>query len=300
MMSQLSQELVEQENKGNLQSQNDRPSLLVYDDTSESDLCDMIETKVISALFNLLNTNENQNATDDAICTVIDLLKSKYSLAEGSEPLTFDDFLELAEFTFNDETTENLIAAIEHFEPMSHKFGTDFNEHKKRIILKCRCFAFEVNKDFFYSKLRQTIDSDFQHPDNFKHIDSNYVRLLNICTKSKLAFQHFYRRAATIMMQHRYPDTMQDYLDQFVFDIRVRQPSLEEFYKMYAEDLYFYVKIINELDSSDSESQTAESVKDNPLVYNLLLNLQSKDLIRFVVLSSHFKRLQYLLKKNCD
>lgn len=282
------------EDADNLGIRKDRPSLFIYDKTSDFDLCDLMETRVVSALFDFLNINENQNVADDVIVEIIDFLKSKYNFTE--ESATFEDFVELVKFKLHNEATENLVKTIEHFEPSPNQFKTTINDDQKRIIIKYKNRAFPLNKDFFYLKLYQTIDDIYAHPDSYNNIDRNYVWLRDICSKSKLAFQYFYRKTATIMIQHQYPECMQKYLDLLVSDVRLRQHTLDDFYQMYSEDLYFYVNIMNDSDS-DSQSPVAAS---SPIVCNILRNLRCKDLMRFVIVASHFKEYRHLLRTNCE
>lgn len=290
-MSQLNSiEPADEDNKeANLQ-----PVLFVYDKSSELNLCDMVETKVITALFEMLNTKDGESIDDDAIVDVIDFMKSKFNFADSLETSKFEDFLRLVKLRFHNETIENLLAAIELFEPSKNnrqQNATHIGDNKQ-IIMKCKNFSFPVQKDLFYLKLNQTIDDMYWHPDSYKNIGTNYVRLQNICSRSKLAFQHFCRRTANMMIEHQYPECMQIFLDQLVFDCRVRQQSSEEFFKMYSEDLYFFIKIMNE-GGSDPKSGDTEL---NPIVCNILLNLRHKDLTRFVILTTHHLQYRRLLK----
>lgn len=47
-------------------------TLCIRQNDIELNLCDMLKTKVITSLFNILNTKEDQNFDDDAIAGVID------------------------------------------------------------------------------------------------------------------------------------------------------------------------------------------------------------------------------------
>lgn len=170
-------------------------------------------------------------------------------------------------------------------------FGLFFQKTgEKRIVIKCQKFAFEVNQDFFYLKLLQTIDDIYQHPTRY-NLDSNYVHILSICLKSKFAFQHFYERTAAIMVQHGYPENVQKYWDQLMFDIRIQLPSNEHFCEMYSKDLYHYVKLM----SYSCSGTMPTDVKLNALINNLLLNLKCKDYLKFVILTTHFKEFSNML-----
>lgn len=144
----------------------------------------------------------------------------------------------------------------------------------------------EMNQDLFYLKLRHTIDDTYKQSSNFE-LDSNYVRLLSLCSESRLAFQQFYRRAAKTMIEFHYPENMQMYLDRLLCDIRVRQSTTEEFYSMYSDDLYFHVQFV---DHSCSDENT------NDIVEGLLVKLKSENFLNFVILTTHFKTYRHLLK----
>lgn len=147
-----------------------------------------------------------------------------------------------------------------------------------------------MNQDFFYSKLLLTIDDIYQNPTCY-NFDSNYVHILSICSKSKVAFQHFYKRTATMMLQYNFPANVQKYLDQLMFDIRIQLPSIEHFCEMYSTDLHFYVKLM----SYSSSGTMSTDVKLNTLVKNLLLNLKCKNYLKFVILTTHFKHFSNML-----
>lgn len=154
--------------------------------------------------------------------------------------------------------------------------------------MKCGDLHFELNQDLFYLKLRQTIDDTYKNPRNFD-IDSNYVRLLNICLESNAAFQQFYRRTAQTMIECKFPAQIQSCLDQLLCDIRIRHTSTEQFYSMYSADLQFYVQLVD-------HSCPASASNSSDIVSNLLLKLKSEDLLRFVILTTHFKTYRQLLK----
>lgn len=154
--------------------------------------------------------------------------------------------------------------------------------------MKCGDLHFELNQDLFYLKLRQTIDDTYKNPRNFD-IDSNYVRLLNICLESNAAFRQFYRRTAQTMIECKFPAQIQSCLDQLLCDIRIRHTSTEQFYSMYSADLQFYVQLVD-------HSCPASASNSNDIVSNLLLKLKSEDLLRFVILTTHFKTYRQLLQ----
>lgn len=160
--------------------------------------------------------------------------------------------------------------------------------------MKCGELHFELNQDLFYLKLRHTIDNTYKNPQNFD-IDSSYVRLLNICMESNIAFQQFYRRTAQTMIECQYPEHIQSYLDQLLCDIRIRRTSTEHFYSMYSDDLHFYVQLVDH-SCSTSESSSNNASNSSNIVITLLMKLKSQDFLRFVVLTTHFKAYRHLLK----
>lgn len=253
-------------------------------DDADIDLLDLPETKVITALYDLME-GADQSVSDEAIADVIGFLESKYKdAAVGSAVTTsFQDCLKLTKFTFKDEPTESLIKAIQHFQLASGE------SKKKPLVIKCGDIVTAISRDFFELKLCQTVDCIYQHPDDYS-IDSQYSRILNVCLHSKLAFRYFYKKIAQTMIEHKYPENIQTFLDQFVLDIRIRTNSIDEFCRMYAEDLYFYVRILTE---SSGETQT----EPNYTVKCLLVNLKGKELWKFVVLTTHFNMYGYLLKE---
>lgn len=159
--------------------------------------------------------------------------------------------------------------------------------------MKCGALHFELNQDLFYLKLRQYIDAKYEHPRNFD-IDSSYVRILNICLESNVAFQQFYRRTAQTMIENEFPAQIQSYLDQLLCDIRIRHTSTEQFYSMYSNDLYFYVQLVDH--TCPTSTSNSNKAKVNEIVSSILAKLKSEDYLRFVILTTHFKTYRYLLK----
>lgn len=86
-------------------------------------------------------------------------------------------------------------------------------------------------------------------------------------------------------MEFQHPQQMQTFVDQFIFDVRLRQPSAEDFCQMYSDDLYCYVKIVTEL-CSDSNRSSIEVMHTS----SILENLRAKDLMRYVIISTHFQK----------
>lgn len=190
-----------------------------------------------------------------------------------SKTLSFDNFVDLLKFKFQDETGY---------------LADTLQQNTKRIIIKYGSIDFEVNQDFFHLKLRHTIDEFFQHPDSYK-INCIYNQTLNLCLASKLAFQSFYRTTAIVTIKYGYVANIQTFLEQLIVDLRIRQPSMEHFCKMYSNDMLYYVKIL-----SDVCYCSTNMLPDYPVL--LLRNLQSKDKLKFVILTTHFKKFNYLFK----
>lgn len=242
---------------------------------------------------------------------MFDSLKSKYEKLDIS---SFPDLMKLMKFTFHGESTEKLIAAIKQFQsdtPEQCLFDDTtayyntivflipikicflfHSTDRKFVVMKYGELLIEINHDLFYLKLRQTIDETYKHSHNFD-IDSSYVRLLNICLESNIAFQQFYRRTAQTMIEFQYPEHIQNYLDQLLCDIRIRLSSSEQFYSMYSDDLYFYVQLVDHsCPTSDSNSNNENT---NSTVNCILLKLKTENFLRFVILTTHFKTYRHLL-----
>lgn len=99
------------------------------------------------------------------------------------------------------------------------------------------------------------------------------------------------------MINNNFPDSIQTYLDRFLFDVRLRKQSISDFAHMYDENLYFYVKIITDVLYSDSDSNDDKSVIKNDIVRYLLMSLRYKNYTRFVILTTHFQSYRDLLKE---
>lgn len=159
-----------------------------------------------------------------------------------------------------------------------------------QILVRHEDFIIDINEVFFNLKLRQYIDSKFDGVEKYDHLAdiSNYNDFVSICVQSKVAFQHFYKVTASMMIQQNFPTIMLQYLDQFVFDVKLRRTNADDFYRMYDDNLYNYVKIVNEM---GEETDSAEY----EIVVQMLQNLRWKCLHRFVVVVTHFTRFFHLL-----
>lgn len=158
---------------------------------------------------------------------------------------------------------------------------------------------FKVNEAYFYLKLRQLIEGMFSTPEKYNITDEqdNYIRILRICSLSSKAFQHFSRVAANKMIEHNFPPSIQAYLDRFLFDVRIRKPSIEDFNRMYPDNLYFIVKAVSAFseDDDDDDNISESTNNENKIVVDLLNNLREKDFLRFVIVTTHFESVRYLL-----
>lgn len=90
------------------------------------------------------------------------------------------------------------------------------------------------------------------------------------------------------MIQHNFPPIIQQYLDQFIYDVKLRRTNIEDFYRMYDDDLYNYVKIVSEIGENSESSEYK-------IVVHILESLREKCFYRFVVIVTHHKRFAFLL-----
>lgn len=199
------------------------------------------------------------------------------------EKASFDNLAGLMKFTFVREKNETLTEAMQCVQ------SSDCN---KSVIMEYGDIIFQMDKDYYHLKLHQTIDELYQRPDDYQ-IDSKYTNVLNICLTSKLTFQYFYTHTALLMIKHQYPIIVQNFVDQFIFDVRLRQASIDDFCKMYEDDLYFYVKIVTDGCFSPEYKQREDDL--NYVGESLLHNLRFKDQRRFVVIATHFEAFRHLL-----
>lgn len=259
-----------------------KPSSIFHPNDVDINSLDLNEIKLIDALHDFMESHED-DVSNEVIADIIGSLESKYK--SHIEASSIDDCLQLTKFTFEDETTESLIKAIRHFEPAAN----DFSEpqlNTRPLIIRCGDVVTEVGRDFFELKLRQTIDKMYQRPGDYA-IDRSYLRILNICVNSRMAFRYFCEKLAQTMIDHQYPETVQAFLDQFIFDVRIRMNSIEDFCQMYSSDLYFYVRIL-------TDSGLGSQTEPNAVVDSLLLNLRWKNHLKFVMLATQFKMARHL------
>ncbi|XP_055309183.1 uncharacterized protein LOC129573040 isoform X2 [Sitodiplosis mosellana] len=248
---------------------------LLQINTSKNVSFNTMETKIVCSLFGLMDSAVNEHVTKDLVVDVATALESKYnSRTVNPEKASFDNFVELLKFKFHQETTETLVECVRLIDSGSES-----------VIIKYRDIIFEVNQDFFYLKLHQTIAEMYQSPDDYK-IDTKYIHVLNVCL-TKSTFQYFYRHTAQLMIKHQDSRDVQKFLNQFIFDVRIRQTATDNFCQMYEDDLYFYVKIAIDARFNSDSHQRDEDL--NYLGQSLLNNMRSKDLLKFVILTTHFE-----------
>lgn len=149
----------------------------------------------------------------------------------------------------------------------------------------------EINDVFFDLKLRQYVDFKFDRIEKYDHVSnvSDYNDFVAICVQSTMAFRHFYKVTARQAIQHNFPPMMQHFLDHFIHDVKLRRISAEDFYRMYDEDLYNYVKIVSEISGNSGSSEY-------DIVVNMLENLRAKSFYRLVVVATHSQKFTHLLK----
>lgn len=240
----------------------------------------------------------------------IDNLRDGYekTISRGQLPL-FETFQKLSQFTLCDQKAGDILKAIDMLQAHHCDFAIGRGEPSNaiapssvtdlfssdigtsgQILVGHKDFMIEINDVFFNLKLRQYIDSKFDCGEKYDHLSdiSNYNDFVSICVESTMAFQHFYKVTASMMIQQNFPTIMLQYLDQFVFDVKLRRANAEDFYRMYDDSLYNYVKIANEI---NEETESAEY----EIVVEMLQNLKWKCLHRFVIVVTHFKRFSFLL-----
>lgn len=128
---------------------------------------------------------------------------------------------------------------------------------------------------------------------------ANYIRILAVCAESPKMFQHFYKLVAKKMIKWNFPEVIQAYIKQFVFDVRLRKQNYAQFNRMYDDNLFFYVEMISKLlyGSDDEYSQVTDSdLGRNRIVCDILKGLRESDFERFVILVTHFQPFRYLLE----
>lgn len=248
----------------------------------------------------------------------IENLKLSYGEQTGTFGTpSFDICLRIAKFRFDDESTERLLDIIKHFEsskinqsdpgsllylgfkPIMKTFPYAIRYYfvidVSNVILISDDFTVEVNEIYFYIKLRQMIEDMFLYPEDFERIDNHptYIRLLTICKESPKMFRHFYRTTAKKMIQWNYPENIQTFLTNLLFDIRIEKTTYAQFNDMYDQDLYFYVKMICEILYGQNDSE--DDIGENRVVCDVLTGLRSRDFERFVILVTHFTHFRHLL-----
>lgn len=250
----------------------------------------------------------------DSQVNFIDSLRDVYenTISTKKFPL-YGTYVKLSQFTLCNRNTADIVKAIEILQPTqcnqlkhviepakgiheSYNGANDINAHyfsetKGQILLKHRDFMIEINDVFFDLKLRQYVEFKFDCIEKYDYVSSvsDYNDFVAICVQSTMAFRHFYKVTARQAIQHNFPPIMLQYLDHFVHDVKLRRMSVEDFYRMYDDDLYNYVKIVSEISGNRGSSEY-------DIVVNMLENLRAKSYYRLVVVVTHFQKFAHLLK----
>lgn len=96
---------------------------------------------------------------------------------------------------------------------------------------------------------------------------------------------------------------MQLFLNDFLFDIRLRNETLDDFFQMYEDELYNYVLILGEvvynINAGDDDMIHKRNTEAKPeyIVLDLLNHLRKNNFENFVIVVTHFKDFLYLLKE---
>lgn len=138
------------------------------------------------------------------------------------------------------------------------------------------------------------MEFQFDHIEKYDYVENiaKYNDFVAICLQSTVAFRHFYKITANTMIEHNFEPTIQNYLNQFISDVKIRQNTIENFHRMYDDDLYNYVKIVDEMNCDNSKS------REYQIAIDMLQNLRDKSFCRFVVVVTHFKKFSFLLVNN--
>lgn len=99
------------------------------------------------------------------------------------------------------------------------------------------------------------------------------------------------------MIEHNFPEQMQLFLNEFLFDIRLRKETLDHFVEMYDDELYNYVCILKEIVYGDATQQSNIEPGKSPLALDVLNHLKKKSFENFVIVVTHFKDFLYLLNE---
>lgn len=77
------------------------------------------DKKVLDALFEFMHTGKDPNAVDQMIVKFVENLKVKYgAVTSTTGMLSFDHYMEIATFQFDDESVEDLVTLIRHFDSL--------------------------------------------------------------------------------------------------------------------------------------------------------------------------------------
>lgn len=307
------------------QHHGDGPKLLFQTDEMELPT-DCEEANTISTLFDLMNLNPNSELTDGLIVSTLilfsksqkslyfrsmiilfkiatqvhfmDAIKAKYD--KNTRPdclLTIESYKSIANYSLHSESINDILKCVDYFAT------SDETSNGRRLLLKHKDFQIKISSTFFYQKLRQFIAKNFYKIEcyNTMNMEINYSGFLQICHRSREAFQFFCRYTARKMIEYDYPTSMQCFLSDFVFDIRLRKGSLSEFFKMYEDELLNYVLIISEIlynsgGGDEDGTDEAANIGSNPFILDMLRHLKQNKFENFVIIVTHFKEFSYLLR----
>ena len=204
---------------------------------------------------------------------------------------SFESYEAIASFSLADVDADMLVRCIEHLDRAKREEQhNDEDDGSTRILLRHRDFLIEINPTFFEVKLKQLIETGFSMVsdyDSSEHI-VKYNKFHEICHRSKAAFQHFVRHTARFQIKHGYPGAVQAYLEQFLFDMKLKRISRQSFFQLYEDELLNYVMILDGVDGDD------DNVPE--MISGLLRNLRKRNFENFVIVVTHFNRYLYLLK----
>lgn len=251
----------------------------------------------------------------------MDAIKEKHGKYTVNDQLfSIDSFRTIVLYSLTDETPEDILEYIKYFQTNKTSMSLFMNQKNKllyiilfwyffstdhsQLILSHKNFMIRITSTFFYHKLRQFIENKFQTLDCYDTMNPeiHYSSFISICHQSKEAFQFFYRYTARQMIECKFPEQIQLFLNDTLFDIRLRKESLDHFFEMYEDGLQNYVIILGDIvynSYSDSEPQQRNNkIAQNSIALKVLNHLRTKNFEDFVVCVTHFKDFLYLLNEN--
>lgn len=284
----------------------DSPATLIITKSDHLN-CDFVDPNLINDMFEYMSSGDAD--TSDALIvsnassqvtlsraipfsfqiSFIEGLRRKFSKHFiSNENQSFENSYILSQFRLNEESTEKILRCIALFSaPLAE------DSPAEKVFLKSRSLIYEISGPFFFAKLRQLIEEHFQKIENFDSVDDvfMYDRMVSLCERSPIAFRSFCDATVNLMVSENFPSKLQLFLSRFVSDVKLRKNSLEEFYKLYDESLYIYVKLVNEFDGRNDEEERG-------IITDLLKYLKEVEYKSFVIIVTHFSDFNFLLKEN--